>query len=82
MNVELIKLDLIAKILIIQELGFLLELEAWVDQKMKEMVVSNPYILPTGKPMPLDVLKNRVQKAEEEDEAGKSIADEDLIITI
>lgn len=82
MNTELIKLDLIAKILIIQELGFLLELENWIEQKMKEMSVSNPYVLPTGKPMSLEVLQNRVKKAEEEDEKGLSMADEDFIITI
>lgn len=32
--------------------------------------------------MPLEVLQNRVKKAEEEDEKGLSMADEDFIITI
>jgi hypothetical protein len=82
MNTELLKLDLISKILLIEEMGLLMELQEWIEQRIKTMPLSNPYVMPNGLPMSLEYLKNRVFLAEKEDAEGKSIADEDLVITI
>jgi hypothetical protein len=45
MNTELLKLDLISKILLIEEMGLLMELEEWIEQGVKTLALSNPYVM-------------------------------------